>query len=266
MSRLVFSIAGLFGLTLGSVGSLEAAGVLYAIQDDTRNLISIDPDTLAITTVGATGVADGDFGDLAYDEGSGVMYWIAGRSNNQLYTIDLNTGAATLVGSHGIGDLFALGHDGSDLYAQSTNQQVYTIDASSASPTLIGSNGIYPGGYDWNPNTSQLIYLEAGGGGIYEVSRGDGTATFLGAGDGINDNDIAYDADRGVYWAGDYNTNLYTYDAVTYSRTLVLSGIGDVASLEYVRAGVIPEPASLLLCLPVVAAAGVRVLRRRRAA
>ncbi len=48
------------------------------------------------------------------------MYWSAGRDNNNLYTINLLTGAATLVGTHGIGDMFALGYDGSNLYGQSS--------------------------------------------------------------------------------------------------------------------------------------------------
>jgi hypothetical protein len=39
------------------------------------------------------------------------MYWVPGRGNNNLYTINVSTGAATLVGSHGITDMFALAYD-----------------------------------------------------------------------------------------------------------------------------------------------------------
>lgn len=262
-------LAGIFlaGLALQSSPSAVAAGLLYAIQDDTRNLISIDPDSLVVTTIGSTGVAEGNFGDLAYDEASGVMYWIAGRGNDQLYTINLGTGAATLVGSHGISDLFSLASDGTDLFAQATNGSVYTLDAGTAAATLIGSNGIYPGGYDWNGDTGQLISLAAGSQIFSDINRTNGTSTFLGAGGGfINDNDVAYDADRGLYWAGDWSGDLYAFNAGTYSGGVVLGGIGLVASLEYLRGGVIPEPATLAMCVPVaVVGVGVALRRRRHA-
>ena len=237
-------VAGLFVCAL--TVSAASAGTIYGIDDVDRTLIAIDSGTLGVSVVGATGIGGGKYGDLAYDEASQTMYWVAGRGNNNLYTIDLNTGAATLVGSHGISDLFTLGYDGQNLYAQSTSDNVYTLGTTDASATLIGSNAVYPGGYDWNPDTSQMVFLEAGGGYIYEVDLGDGSATHIGGGDWVNDCDIAYDRDQSVYWALDWSGGLYKYDA-SWTRTTMLAGLGYVASVEYVSPSAIPAPGAVLL-------------------
>lgn len=234
-------------LALLGLAQSARSDMLYAIQDDTRNLIRVDPTTLTVTTVGATGIADGDFGDLAYDAGAGVMYWVAGRGNDSLYTIDLNTGAASLVGSHGVNDMFALGYDGTNLYGQSTSGSVYRLDENTGVATAIGSNGVYPGGYTWNSTTHQMVMLAAGSSNFYSVNLSDGSTTALG-GDGnfVNDNDLAYDAGRGVYWAMDWSGNLFRYDATTYVRTSMLTGLGEIASVAYVPTAV-PEPSTLAM-------------------
>ena len=231
-------------LVLTVAAGTASAGTLYAIRDTDNALITIDTNTLAFNVAGSTGVGTGDFGDLAY--AAPTMYWVAGRNNNNLYTIDLNTGQATRVGSHGFGDLFTLGFctDAPGiLYGQSTNQNVYEISMADASATSIGSNSVYPGGYDYNPGTDQLILLEAGGNGaIYQINRSNGAATLVNPGAGwVNDNDIAWDWDQNVYWALDYNGDLYKYDS-NWNRTTVLTGLGSYAALEY-----IPEPSALAL-------------------
>lgn len=248
--RSAIAMGLMFALAVGSAW----AGVLYGIRDSDNALIAIDTDSLAVTLIGSTTVSSGDFGDLAYDHSTNTMYWIAGRGNNNLYTIDLNTGKATLVGSHGIGDLFTLGWDSSSdrLFAQSTNQNVYVLDKNTAVPTLIGSNSVYPGGYDYNWDIDKLILLEAGGGRVYEINRTNGAATLIAdPGAWINDNDIAWDFDKNVWWALDYSGFLYKYDA-NWQRTTVLSNLGPFAAAEY-----IPEPGSLSL-LALVGLIGIR--------
>ena len=90
------------------------------IDDNTNTLLRIDPTTAAVTVVGPTGISAGDFGDLSYNPADGKLYWVAGRDNDNLYTIDPATGLATLVGFHGIDDLFALAWDTKNnvLYAE----------------------------------------------------------------------------------------------------------------------------------------------------
>ncbi len=241
-STIVVAALALSLLTLNA----EAAGTLYGVNDSSRTLFTIDPVSLTVTTIGSLGVESGEYGDLAYDETTGTMWWVAGRDDNSLYTIDLTTGEATLVGEHGIDDLFALGTVYGGLYGQDTAGDIYELDTTTGAPTYFGSNTVYPGGFDWNPDTQQMILLEAGGSGsIYSVDD-TGVTTLLASPGYVNDNDIAYDGDRSLYWAADWSGNLYQYDG-SWNRTTVLSGIGDVAALEYVPSATIPAPGALLL-------------------
>jgi len=243
-------------LALLVTASAAPGGTLYAIRDSDNYLVTIDTVTLEFNVIGSTGVGSGDFGDLAYNSDTGTMYWVAGRGNNNLYTVDLSTGVATLVGSHGIHDLFTAGYDSSTgtLYGQSTSGDVYQISMVDGSATPIGRNGVYPGGYDYIPDTDQLILLEAGGGDIFEIDRTTGAATLLAAGDFVNDNDIAYDWDADVCWALDWSGDLYKYQLPDFSRTHVMGGLGPYGAVEY-----IPEPGTLGLLL-----IGVTLLARRR--
>ena len=240
-------------LALGLLGGPIAAeaGTLYGIDDATRTLFSIDTNTLVETPIGSTGVSSGSFGDLAYDAASGTMYWAAGRDNDNLYRLNLSTGAATLIGNYGINDLFALAWTGTALYGQSpngvTNGTVYTINTNTAAATFIGTNTVYPGGLAWNSRTSQLVLLQAGGvsSSFYKINLTNGSATILNGGAGfVDDNDIAYDSVLNTYWAADYRGRLFRYDATTFARTTILTGIGSVEALEFVA---VPEPSSLVL-------------------
>lgn len=82
---------------------------------------------------------------LAYDPTTNVMY---GASSSNLFTVDMNTGAQTLVGSFRIteGLMIAIAFDGEgNLYGNEldgTNDKLYSIDPSTAEATLIGPLGI----------------------------------------------------------------------------------------------------------------------------
>ena len=257
------NIASLVAAAFVASGSAHA-DMLYTVLDNTNTFASINPNTLAVTAIGATG-ATGDFGDLAYDSVSRTMYWVAGRGNNNLYTINMNTGAATLVGSHGVNDMFSLGWSGTGLYAQATNGAVYQLNTSNGSATMIGSNNIYPGGFDFNTVTGQMISISAGAGDIKSINLSNGSATQLGNSGHVNDADIAFDAGRNRYWVSDYSHNLFAYDATTFARTTVMNGTlpGPSAALEYV--GAVPEPETYALLLAGLGLMGT-VARRRRAA
>lgn len=251
MKRATLVLAAL-ALLLGGVGQARA-GFLYAIDDTTNSLYTIDPNTYAKTLIGSTGVPTGNFGDLTYDSANGNLYWIAGRDNDNLYTIDKTTGAATLVGSYGISDLFALAYDSTNgqLYAQATSGNVYTLDLATAAPTLIGSNGVYPGGYAYRADTDQLILLSAGGGAFYSIDTTTGAATLVNGGTGfVNDNGLTYDPELNAYFADDWSSMLYKWDGTTYIGGSV-SGLGGDAfdGIAWVPTGAstAPEPSTLTL-------------------
>jgi len=249
---------------------VSPAGTLYLMYDSTNTLDRLDPSTLSLTVVGSTGVGSGDFGDLAYDPASRTMYWVPGRGNDNLYTINLATGLATLVGSHGIDDLFALAYDSAngELYGQSGAGTgtfgFYQLNPATGSATYIGSNGVYPGGMTYNSTTGQLILTGAGNYPFSSVDPSSGAATALSASTFINDNGVTYDADRNVYWTDDWSNNVFEFDAGTFSPTSITttppvsSGLDGIA---YVSDSV-PEPGTTLL---IAAGLALMAVRRRRA-
>ena len=123
-------------------------GTLYgtAIQSpgSPSALVILDPFTGISSFIGPTGA--GPISGLAFDESAGVMYGIAGGpAPANLYTIDLGTGAATIVGSTGMqaGSL-EFGPDG-ELYAGGTGTNfgdLFRIDPLTASATLVGNTGV----------------------------------------------------------------------------------------------------------------------------
>ena len=97
--RLTNAIIGLALIGAMSTAAPLRAATLYGIDDGTNSLVTIDRASGAVTVIGPTGVANGNFGDLTYDSNHGVLYWVAGGFGDEnLYTINPTTGAATLVG------------------------------------------------------------------------------------------------------------------------------------------------------------------------
>jgi hypothetical protein len=93
--------------------AFSPAGDLFAMDNDSLNLLRIDPATASILqTIPLTGIASlGSVAGLAFNPQSGVLYMADGTSNvnnANLYTIDPSSGAVTLVGSTGIKQMAAL--------------------------------------------------------------------------------------------------------------------------------------------------------------
>jgi hypothetical protein len=136
------------GTLIGRVGDEVVAGlawdpnhkVLYGSSTDTSNLLVIEPLTGATRVVGplAVNLLHG----LEYDSNADVLYGISNQASTRaLYRINVDTGAATFVGVHGIPGLSGLAFDPATnrMYASEVfAKALYMIDLTTGLPTFVG--------------------------------------------------------------------------------------------------------------------------------
>jgi len=165
-------------LTFGDAEGLAFVGsTLYAIggTDDQFWNITTPPGTL----VGATGARTGIDAGLDYNRVTGTMYNYNAESNSgALYTINLATGAATLVGSNNTyADGLAIDSGGLAYAANGTT--LYSIDLATAAATVIGSLGLGNSGVQVGLTfgDDDLLYAIASDGALYTVNTATGAAT-----------------------------------------------------------------------------------------
>ena len=80
---------------------------------------------------------------MTYDPNGDVLYMVDGRESNSLFAVNRSTGAATLVGSHGISDMFGLSYDSTNdvLYGNTGPGVIYTLNVATGAATLVGASG-----------------------------------------------------------------------------------------------------------------------------
>ncbi|MCW5936119.1 MAG: PEP-CTERM sorting domain-containing protein [Fimbriimonadaceae bacterium] len=253
----------IFAIALAAVASSAFAVDLYTVRESDNMLRKLDSNTLAFSNVGLLGVGF-EFGDLAYNTANNTMYMVDGWGGgfgaiSTLYRVNLNTGAATAIGSTGVTSLFGLAYDQSNgkLYAgKSTDnpQGLFELDMNTGAATAIGNPFINLDAMTYNSSTGELLGMFAGPGTFHSLDRTNGSATNLG-GDGFVDNGgMAYVQDLNRILAIDWSGNLYSYNPANYTRNLLLSGLGAHDGLA-----VVPEPATML-----VLGAGLAALAARR--
>lgn len=114
--------------------------ILYAIDQDSEVLFTLDPATGSPTEVGPVGI-NSIYG-IAFDTSTDTLYGISGTG---LYSIDIATGKASLVDTISIVfPTFSLAYHApsGNLFAASfTTGDLYSIDPSTAQATLVGNIG-----------------------------------------------------------------------------------------------------------------------------
>jgi hypothetical protein len=206
-----------------TTGSL--AGSLLTVRTDDNVLVALDPVTLVMTDIGNLNV-DFDFGEIAWDDATDTMYMVDGWAQNSLYTVDITTGNATLVGFVGE-DLFGLEVDPTTglLYGSRYSPgALYTLDPANGSPTSIGDIGYNGDGLAWDSLRNEMIGIQAGAGELYRVDLATGAGAVLSMNGFINNCGLAYEPIGDLFWAIDWSGDVFTYDPNNnYLRTSVMS-------------------------------------------
>ncbi len=172
---------------------------LYALDYDVPRLVAIDVATGAETVIGPNTPA-GNWGGAAGDPTTGVLYGsssVCGTSST-LYTIDILTGAANMVGVMGSDATCVIGiavNSSGQMYGfDVVNDSLLSIDKTSGVATLIGSIGYdanYSQGCDFDEVTDTLYiaaYNNASGTGelrIADTTTGNTTLVNLFGGSGL---------------------------------------------------------------------------------
>ncbi len=141
---------------------------MYAVDSGTApgdpTLYSIDATAGVKTAIGPTGLASGsNVGAMAWDYTTETMFALSGLN---LYTVNLSTGAMTLVGAITGGmatpiNLLAHPQDGKLYSVELTTDELFSIDKSTGAASLIGPIGIainFAQGADFD-NASGVGYM-----------------------------------------------------------------------------------------------------------
>jgi hypothetical protein len=151
-----------------------------------------------------------------------------GPNGGSLITIDLVTGAGTLIGPTGIAG--ALNDVGVPALAIKTTGEMYALDigpsanlyqldAVTGSATLVATTGLSSppaAAFDGN----NLLYVVDSGGSLFTVDDVTGVATLVGA-TGIFPKGFDFSPVTGVLWATDASSRVYTINPMTAVPTLV---------------------------------------------
>lgn len=220
---------------------LRCAIWMYTVRENSDVLERIDVRTNRIEVVGPLGLPF-TYGDLAYVPESRTLYALPGSGAQDLYTVDLLTGAATVVGTHGQSDMRALAWDSSTgtLYAARfwNPHEVFVIDPATAALTSVGDPGFDVEALGYDSLRDQLIGMDLWTGDLYTVDRTTGAGTFL-ANDGPLDlGGVAYVPSEDALYVMTWGSQFYRYDPNDgYRRTLVSGQLPTYGGLAYV-----PDP------------------------
>lgn len=155
-----------------TIGSLGASGVnalavspitgkMYAASTSGTFMV-VNPATGHSTQIGTYGTGKTSSGDLAFDN-NGTLYAtvnLSAASTDALAIINLETGAATIIGDTGYTRVYGLVHQNGALFAVTSSGDVLSINKNTGAATLIGPSGVSAfGGLALSPQVIYQSYL-----------------------------------------------------------------------------------------------------------
>ncbi len=224
--------------------------VFYATDSATDSVYQIDSQTGTATLVGPLGFTS-DFSGLSSDssELSDEEPLFASNifdplNSESLATLELKTGAATVIGPQFASDIHAIAHQDGILYGFSVTQGLGTIDPATGAFTPSFDVPTFPvsmEGADVDESTNTLFALGEDNA-LYTIDVSTGEASLVGS-TGVEFNSrvgLAYNPeDEQLYALGDDSEagdNLYQIDKATGAATLIgNTGLVEADSLEFVE-------------------------------
>ncbi len=171
---------GFQGLEFGGDGNL------YGINSVGNVFAKVNPATAGTTVIGSTGIS-GFPGDLAWDPVTGEMLASveeSGTNQDGLFSIDLATGAATLLSTitsiTGRVDSLAVDAAGDIFEYGASSNQWFQIDRTTFGVTTLGGSGITAATPNGATFIGSTLYWSEGSS-LYTVNTSTGAATPVGA-------------------------------------------------------------------------------------
>jgi hypothetical protein len=167
-------------------------------------------------------------------------------SSRALYTIDMNTGAKTLIGtvSANAGTTSGLSYDSvhNVVYLVSTStDSLYSLDLATGTASLIGAFGdaaIVMHGVEYDDSTGILYGLSSHNNGLYNINPLTGAATLIGTSGLTSFSNLGYNSTTNQMFLTNSGTDsLYSIDRATGAVTLIgpLNGPTNPNGLAYNR-------------------------------
>ncbi len=216
----------------GALGSTETTSDLY----------TIDPDTGAATSVGASGFA---ITGLSFRPSDGVLFGVtsnnSGSNPRALITVDPVTGSGTLVGAlgvtSGLADIAFRSDDA--LYGYSpSDRTLYSVNTTTGAATQVSATAIPTSGFGYGlafDAADVLFVFPKGNVGVFYIvdeTTGGLTAQTALSGSGFSNgiiNSATFDAD-GLAWVGfSTATGPAWYIATVDVTTSVMADVGQTA-------------------------------------
>src|SRR5262249_52602549 len=200
----------------------------FVIEDGAEALMKIDLDAGTLVNVGPLNVVT-TFGDLAWDAATQTMFMVDARTptnTNGLYRVNLSTGAATLVGSHGQTDMFALAFDPvtHKLFGGvrgAVAPTLFSLNTATGAATQVGGTTSYEG-LVFDTKRSQMVAILGSTAAIVTVNTTTGATTMVANPGGTNDCGMTYDPIVDRFWVADHSGVLFQYDPNNgFARTTV---------------------------------------------
>ncbi|HEY1769639.1 MAG TPA: hypothetical protein VGG02_05235 [Chthoniobacterales bacterium] len=184
---------GLTGLRYDAMNGILYGATTTDSTTDPNYLVTVNPTTAQVTPIGPFG---NFLTDIAINPKTGLMYGVSGN-NQKFYTVNIQTGVATQIGSTGIGfqNGGGLASTTTGLLYGANNFSFYTYNKANGKATLVGLT-LLPDlvkALAFDP-TNTLYGMEGGGGTdnthlrfLVTINRSTGLGVEIG--DSINDLD-----------------------------------------------------------------------------